>query len=122
MRIGIMQKLPRKFAGTVFPSPVQTAAAQHTNKGPTIADLVQSDYQASRTPLFSTARNSHSFQVFDISRFSILNPMVRYPSTTAYSFNILMPVVAHNRPSNALEQLFISNFLHYYRYNAVAPN
>ena len=46
--------------------------------------------------------------------------MVRYPSTTAYPFNILMPVVAYNGPSDAPEPLFTSDFLHCYRYNAVA--
>ena len=43
-----------------------------------------------------------------------------YPSTTAHSFDIPIPVAAQYRPSNAPEYLFTSDSLHHCRYIAVA--
>ena len=42
-----------------------------------------------------------------------------YPSTTAHSFDILVPVVAHYRPSNAPEHLSTSDSLRRCHYIAV---
>ncbi len=57
---------------------------------------------------------------FRFSNISILNPMGRDLSTTAHSFSILIPVVAHQGLSNAPEHLFISDSLHRCRHTAVA--
>ena len=43
-----------------------------------------------------------------------------YLSTTAHSFDILIPVAAYYRLSNALEHLFTSDSLHRCRYIGVA--
>ena len=61
--------------------------------------------------LLFAARDSHAFQIFRLFRlFSILNPMVSYPSTTARFFNILTPVVANYDPFDPPMLVFISDF------------
>ncbi len=42
------------------------------------------------------------------------------PSTTAYSYDILIPVVAYYGPSDAPEPVFTTDFLYRYRYTAAA--
>ena len=49
------------------------------------------------------ARDSHSFQLCDISTFSVPNPMVRHRSITGHPFGILIPGIAHYGPSHAPE-------------------
>ena len=57
---------------------------------------------------------------FDISTFSILNPVAGDPSTTAHSYGILIPVVAELGPFDPPEPLFTSDTLYRCRYIAVA--
>ena len=51
---------------------------------------------------------------------SILNPMARCPSTTAHSYGILIPVVAHYGLPEPLGHVFTNFFLHRCRYTASA--
>ena len=44
-------------------------------------------------------------RIFDISTFSILDPMADYPSIKIHFLNILVPVVAHHGLSDAPEPL-----------------
>ena len=57
---------------------------------------------------------------FDFFDFSILNPRAGHPSTTARSFDILIPIVAHHGLSNAPERVFTRDLLYRCRYIAVA--
>ena len=47
---------------------------------------------------------------FDFFDFSILNPVVSYPSTTAHPLDILIPTVAHHTPSEPPMLVFTSDF------------
>ena len=48
--------------------------------------------------------------------------MACYPSVTAHSFDILIPIVAHYALPDAPTPLFTIDFLHRCHYTAVAPN
>ena len=51
------------------------------------------------------------FKFFDFFDFSILNPGASYPSTTAHSFDILIPIVARHGPSEPPMLVFTSHSL-----------
>ena len=53
------------------------------------------------------ARKSYAFDFFD---FSLLNLMASYPSTTARSFDILIPVVAYHGPFKPPMLVYTSDF------------
>ena len=65
------------------------------------------------------ARDSHSFQLGDISTYSVLNPMVRYRSITAHPFGILIPGIAYCGQSHAPEPLSTSFLVFTVAYIAV---
>ncbi len=58
--------------------------------------------------LHFAARNSHSFQHFQLFNIWILPTTTCHPSILTYSFNILTPAVAHHGRSDAPEALFTS--------------
>ena len=64
-------------------------------------------------------RDSHSFQLGDISTSSVLNPMVRYRSITAHPFGILIPGIAYCGQSHAPEPLSTSFLVFTVAYIAV---
>ena len=129
MRIGIRHKLPPSSAGASFSSLPNKPNRGHCRPPPllnTRGELCQIWLSPYAKPVgrhhFVLAKRcaQNSSKFCDILTFSILNPMARYPSTTAHSFDILIPVVAHHGPSDVLELLFTSIlcgccYQHHYR-------
>ena len=70
---------------------------------------------------FRCAKPTCFFDFFDSFDFSILNHMASYPSTSAHSFDILIPIVAQHDRSEAPRHVFTSGFLCRCPYIAVAP-